>query len=94
MLNQPTLEQTEQATVVLRRRWKGVACVQRVPQAIHRALQQAALLVAGSKLWVEVSEFLETPTPARGLLVLVGALLLLALLLSPRTAPPPTDLVD
>jgi len=46
------------------------------------------VLIAASKLWVGISEFLESPTPARGLLVLVGALLLLALLLSPRTAPP------
>jgi len=93
MLNQPTLERTEQATVVFQRCWKCFASVQRIPQAIHRTLQQAALLVAGSKLWVEVSEFLETPTPARGLLVLVGALLLLALLLNPRTAPP-CDVID
>jgi len=43
---------------------------------------------------VGISEFLESPDPARGLLVLVGVMLLIALLRRPRTTPPPNDLAD
>jgi hypothetical protein len=57
-------------------------------------LQQAALLIAGSKLWVETSEFVASPILPRGLLALFGVMRLIVLLLRPRATPPPTDLAD
>jgi hypothetical protein len=67
---------------------------QSAAQGVQQYLQRAAVLIAASKLWVGISEFLESPDPARGLLVLVGVMLLIALLRRPRTTPPPNDLAD
>jgi len=60
---------------------------QSAAQVVQQYLQRAAVLVAASKLWVGISEFLESPDPARGLLVLVGILIVIALLLGARNTP-------
>ena len=60
---------------------------QSAAQAVQQYLQRAAVLIAASKLWVGVSEFLESPDPARGLLVLVSLLIVIALLLGARNTP-------
>jgi hypothetical protein len=67
---------------------------QSAAQVVQQYLQRAAVLIAASKLWVGISEFLESPDPARGLLVLFGVMLLIALLRRPRVPPPPNDLMD
>ena len=60
---------------------------QSAAQGVQQYLQRAAVLIAASKLWVGISEFLESPDPARGLLVLVGILIVIALLLGARNTP-------
>jgi len=60
---------------------------QSAAQVVQQYLQRAAVLIAASKLWVGISEFLESPDPARGLLVLVGILIVIALLFGARNTP-------
>jgi hypothetical protein len=86
-------------TAVLHHLWQWVrtrfkATCQLVSQKIHSNLQRAISLIVACKLWVGASEFIESPSLPRGLLVLVDLLLLIALLLRPRTTPPPNDLAD
>jgi hypothetical protein len=86
-------------TAVLHHLWQWVrtrfkATCQLVSQKIHSNLQRAIPLIVACKLWVGVSELVQSPSLPRGLLVLVDLLLLIALLLQPRSVPPTNDLVD
>jgi hypothetical protein len=71
------------------------AVVQLVSQRIRSLSPHATpVVLVGCKLWLGVSELIESPSLPRGLLVLFGVMLLIALLRRPRTTPPPNDLAD